>query len=394
MHRERVLSIALLLLMVVQLCAAGATALSLQDFNEDMKPTQYSDPPIEITGKSDFLANGFTGLGTNYSPFVLVQRNINAEGMGISIKNTDEYFIIMDCKIGSIDNNGVYLENVTNGRFENCEITGALNAVRVTEGTDIAFVNDTLTDSGTAMFFHTSTRILIEKCRIFGNGRGIASMALSSSVFRENKIFANHEYGIFLDDTTTNCIFYLNEIGWNRNIQDEQQRNAYDYGTNNLWHNSTILLGNKWADYNQLGSYHIMGNASSIDRYASLLTDTVKPKIDAPGNRVISETFVTTHLIWRAVDEYPFYFWIYREGKVGNRGYWTEEVITKSSVEINIGSFNYTLVVVDCAGNYAKATSFIIIAVNAFQGISPTEAILAAVLSVVFVGLVLVCMKR
>ena len=81
--------------------------------------------PISINGNGDFTSrNGVTGgSGTEEDPYIISNWKIRPiKRTGISISNTDAYFIVENCHIfGNRLNNpmGIWLLNVTNGKILN-----------------------------------------------------------------------------------------------------------------------------------------------------------------------------------------------------------------------------------------------------------------------------------
>ena len=79
--------------------------------------------PILIQGNNEFdAAHGVTGgSGSAEDPYIIENWAIRAStAHGIHIKNTNAYFVIRNCQVigGQDQYNGIYLENVQNGRIE------------------------------------------------------------------------------------------------------------------------------------------------------------------------------------------------------------------------------------------------------------------------------------
>jgi parallel beta-helix repeat protein len=93
------------------------------------KPTLYVEylphDRIYIVGNEDFTAvNGVTGgSGTESDPYIIENRVISASSAnGIDIRDTTAYFVVRNCVVanGGDTYNGICLNNVVNGRVENC----------------------------------------------------------------------------------------------------------------------------------------------------------------------------------------------------------------------------------------------------------------------------------
>jgi len=100
----------------------------LNDFSKNDMRSSKSSVPFLIDGNQGWVdfknAGNCTGEGTYSEPYVIKNLIINGSGSGIliEIKYSTVYFIIENCTLTN-GGNGIYLYNVTNGKFINNNIS-------------------------------------------------------------------------------------------------------------------------------------------------------------------------------------------------------------------------------------------------------------------------------
>ncbi|MEM4735626.1 MAG: NosD domain-containing protein [Candidatus Thorarchaeota archaeon] len=157
----------------------------------------------------------------------------------------------------------------------------------------------------------------------------------------------NLHYGIAIG-WSSGCVLYENRIGYNI------LKNARDDGSSNTWDDG-VSKGNYWSDYSGTGTYPIMGAAGSVDRYPNVL-DIRPPRIEGPPD--IEYEFGTVgHMIyWLPEDDHPGNYSIYRDGSLVASGQWNSSGITVGVSGLDVGTYNYTLLVFDAYSNWARDT--------------------------------------
>ncbi len=394
-RKSFIASVFLICLIVVQSVVILVTAVSSRQLVPPSSKSEYIIiDPITINQDYEFRNSYFTGSGTPNDPYVLSGVKIIGSDYCISISNTSVYIIIRRSFFISAGGNCISLYNVTNIRIEDSIIDQGSVGIISRNSSRVVFDNITCTNLVTGAILLQTDHVIVEDCSIYANQRGFILTNSSSTVLRNNRVFANREYGIYLDQSTVNCTVYANEIGWNREKDKEEVHNAFDDGEGNLWYNLSISLGNRWSDYNTTGDYRVEGEAASLDIYPLTLEDSTSPIIDSPQDIVISDTSVYYQIIWHPIEEYPYYYAIYREGKTLSDGYWDGNPIQIEIHDNQIGSYNYTIIVIDASGNTALDTVFSVVVFSLFKGVSIAQVIMASVLSVALVGLVIICIKR
>jgi len=215
----------------VDMWAGQATSINIHSATAPLAETNglKQRGPIRIIGDKGFTReNGVVaGSGTADDPYIIEGWEINAAGSiyGIYIRDTTAYFIIRNCKIYGAIRDGVHLENVTNGKIVNSNITN--------------------------------------------NFAGIFLDSSSNNVIEYNNIADNYE-GVHFLDSSNNVIAGNNFI--NNFIQ------VYSHYSNNTWDLGYPTGGNYWSDHtcrdqyrgpsqNEPGSDGICDKPYHFDRY-------------------------------------------------------------------------------------------------------------------------------
>jgi len=162
--------------------------------------TPHHDP-IYIDGNAGFTipdpVNG-GGSGTQDDPYIIENWDISAQNAnGIEIRNTTAHFIIRNCLVenGGYSYYGIYLDNVVNGKIENCTCDNNWDGIFL-----LNFSNNTLT----------------------------------------NNSCSNNYYGIELYSSNNNRIYH------NNFTNNATQANDSD---TNYWDDGYPSGGNYWSDY-------------------------------------------------------------------------------------------------------------------------------------------------
>jgi len=142
------------------------------------------DSPVVIDGNYWLGQNASSGYGNSTHPYIIENLIIDLTAYstdGITIINTDAYFIINNCEIYNGDSweYGISLDNVTNGKIMNC------HAYNNTYGINLNYVfNSTFTENNVS-------------------ANEISGFVVKYSVnntFTHNLMNDNGAYGIYLED--------------------------------------------------------------------------------------------------------------------------------------------------------------------------------------------------
>jgi parallel beta-helix repeat protein len=182
---------------------------------------------------------------------------------------------------------------------------------------------------------------------------GILLINSRQNTAHRNIVANSSEYGISLDEFTSNCLL------WDNHLATNAEGNAYDANGTNQWDNGTH--GNWYDDYtgsdlNQDGigdSPYSIGGGLVEDRYPLMnlvSPDISPPTLDSPAD--VTYTVGTTgHTItWRPNDVNPFWYQIFRDGVVIANATWDGTTITLEVDGLASGTYNYTIAVLDRLG--------------------------------------------
>ena len=91
-------------------------------------PALVESDPIDIGTNSDSVAGGWNGRGTPDDPYLLEGVMIQTYDSCLTIRNTTAHFVVRSCVfMGASVHSPVMLENVTNGRIENCSVVSLVS---------------------------------------------------------------------------------------------------------------------------------------------------------------------------------------------------------------------------------------------------------------------------
>ncbi len=213
-----------------------------------------------------------------------------------------------------------------------------------------AVVNNTISDNSRyGVFLRSSSNNIVVSSNISRNGDGVWLYNSSNNILTSNTISDNSEYGVYLYSSSNNRI-YLNILAWNGN-------NAYDAGSDNYW--NTTGIGNYWSDYNGTGVYVVGPSTGSVDYHPRTWIDTTPPTINHPSDIEYVEGAAGHSITWSPYDDYPASYEVYQNGTLIESHGWPGGSITIDTDGLSIGTYNYTIVVYDKSGNWAKDTVFV-----------------------------------
>lgn len=147
--------------------------------------------PIFINGDADFTTQatneGWPGDGTEGNPYIIEGYEIHPNLYGIEIRSTSVNFIIRDLRItNGFDNYcGIYFDNVTNGRIENCIIEDNQYGLILSSSSNNLIIGDKV---------------------LFNNHNGISLFNSSQNIISNNDVSSNHLKGIYLTGSNRNNI--------------------------------------------------------------------------------------------------------------------------------------------------------------------------------------------
>ena len=173
---------------------------------------------------------------------------------------------------------------------------------------------------------------------------GVWLSRASNTRLVNNTFSESPSYGVYCDSNSVNNRIYLNQFSHN------DGPNAYDEGTRNKWNSS--LMGNYWSDYSGSGAYHIPGPAGSIDYHPNGYVDTIPPEIDHPSDEEYNEGSLGHSITWSPVETNPSHYVVYQNGTEVGEGNWDGNPIIVSIDGLDLGVYNYTIIVYDIYTNW------------------------------------------
>ncbi|TFG04577.1 hypothetical protein EU538_12150 [Candidatus Thorarchaeota archaeon] len=92
-----------------------------------------------------------------------------------------------------------------------------------------------------------------------------------------------------------------------------------------------------------------------------VVNDTVAPLIDSPVDVLYVEGEVGNSISWNATDDYPQVYVLLQNGTMSGFNIWTGGSIQINVDGLSVGVYNYTLMVIDIAGNFACDSVFVFV---------------------------------
>ena len=166
-----------------------------------------ADPTVSVNGNAGFTPAGFSGTGAPGDPYILENKNIDASSAnGIDIENTDAYFVIKNCTVydGGSSFDGIYLENVTHGRIENCTVYNNTVGIYLYLSSNYNNITGNTAYNNTAgiVLSTSSNNSTLTSNTVYNNIAGIVLSTSCDNTLIGNTAHNNTLYGIFL---YTNC---------------------------------------------------------------------------------------------------------------------------------------------------------------------------------------------
>ena len=170
--------------------------------------------PIYIYDDDDFVSQGWPGGGTPGSPYRISGFNFTNDVDCIVIEDTTAHFVIEDCYIGAGINDGITLDNVTNGVIRDTFIGQKTYAVFIDDSTDCQVTNVTFIRSGYKVYLRYSVNIHVDHCTFEDvSGQGIWMEQDTGSVIEHNNL--SYQEILIWDSADTDIshnVIYHNEI--------------------------------------------------------------------------------------------------------------------------------------------------------------------------------------
>ena len=192
-------------------------------------PCPRTRPAILINGNGDFTAaNGVTGgSGTAADPYVIegwTVRPYTGPPAAVSVSNTTKPFVLRGLTVQCGSSVGILLDNVSDGRVEDCDVTCP----------------------STSLLVRSSRRVAVDGNRMAPYSVGIRA-ELSQEVSITGNTVSKGISGIELA-ATTGAVVSGNSLLFNDRFGDGPPQ-ASDDGGGNAWDAGYPAGGNYWTDY-------------------------------------------------------------------------------------------------------------------------------------------------
>ncbi|NHJ14927.1 MAG: right-handed parallel beta-helix repeat-containing protein [Candidatus Thorarchaeota archaeon] len=280
-------------ILVQQMCSLQPCNSANSNIGQRFSPAFMAAAPIEILSNSDFVSQGWPGVGTMENPYriegLLITSQIN--GACIRILNTDRFFKISNCILNpeTPGNDAIFFQGIVSGVVDNCAIGQADHGIWVLQS-DIVNITRTNLD-GSGIVVDTAGGVVVSECSVQNSpGDGITLVQASYGLIEKTFITSSAANGVAVElFSDYNCILN-NDIRLNTDAQisidSESSENvifgnnlwaggqcALDNGNLNGWDDG-VSLGNAYSDYGGSGPYTISGTAGSVDHYPTLASTT------------------------------------------------------------------------------------------------------------------------
>lgn len=310
---------------------------------------QVASDPIIITGNSDFVNLGFSGLGTEQNPYLIQGLSIIAASHLITISNTNAYFVIQDNFLQSTnspDYIGIQFENVVNGHIKSNVIMNVDQGIGVFLSNNIKIQNNTISEvnaagidifdfssnievvdnniqnsnDGILLFGSANNNAINNNTISFLSGTGIGIEGNNNQIIN-NEIYNTDSGGISVlgDNNTidTNRIYNIGQIGIsysgaensimgniiydsNRGIGVEQVKSKNQISNNEIFNNiEGIILGNSDNQNISFNKVYQNGIGMGIAGSSNILTSNELSsnmeagiRLDFANNNQITENMV------------------------------------------------------------------------------------------------------
>ena len=237
--------------------------------------------PIFIAGDENLTAWGFPGSGSLGEPFRIEGYNFTLNGTAISITNVSLHVLITGCWIqtaGDKTGNGIYFENVTSGRIENCTIMDKTYGIHLYDSDSCTIVDIEVTGTATyGVFFEASYDCIIDESYIHHTSNmGIMDEG-TRTIVSDTIIQHVSVNGIFSMGTNITVIGCEISYSGQRGIHNEAWYGVF--WDNEIYFNTWDGIFDRTSRYNTFSNNRIFGNGwdgicASFSRYETYTGNT------------------------------------------------------------------------------------------------------------------------
>jgi parallel beta-helix repeat protein len=319
-------------------------------------PSSIEHSKIAIGNNRDFPQQGWEGSGTSSDPYIIENLNISlSSDTCIFIYNVTAHFVIRNSYLSTSDEFAFDIQLIasSNGKVDNCTITGGGYGVSISASSGIEVANSTIYSTKSGISISNSELCVIRSNSIYGTNTGIRFYSSMNSTVADNEVYRAEDRGIVMDYWTAGNRIFYNHVGWNGpDGQPDHAFNAVDHGENNVW-DDNISRGNFWSEYEGSGVYAIEGTGEAFDRYPTYFNDTRAPILMNRAEDLVYEVGdKSSHFInWTAHDAHPYRYEIAKDNNIVQSGIWHLQSVRVDVGRLDEGVCNFTISFIDGSGN-------------------------------------------
>ncbi|MFX0113225.1 MAG: nitrous oxide reductase family maturation protein NosD [Candidatus Hodarchaeota archaeon] len=325
--------------------------------------TNSSESGIKLVGSNNTVS-GNTITNSGDDGIFLNDSNQNTVSGNTITNSGDDGIMLYESGHSTVTENtfmdsgysGILLQHSDNSTVcENMVTNSGGNGIKLLHSGNSTVCGNTVTNSsleGIWLFYSAQTTVSENTVTNNTHG-GIYLNASAQSTVCGNTVTNSSHFGISLDQTTSDCLLWGNTLSMNTkgNTLDSNGTNQWDNGTHGNWYDDYT-----GPDLNQDGvgdSPYSIGGGLAEDRYPLMNIvpqDTGPPTLDSPAD--VTYTVGTTgHTItWQPSDANPYWYQIFRDGVAIANTTWDGTAITLALDGLAVGTYNYTIVVLDRLG--------------------------------------------
>jgi len=206
------------------------------------------------------------------------------------------------------------------------------------------------------IFVVSSDYFVAFRNNVSGNSDGICLYYSNGATVVGNTILRNSRYGIIIWGPSSSNSLYWNLISHNG------MANAVDSGEDNLWDDG-FACGNHWGNYNDTQDYAVSGSAGSNDRFPN--STWPYPVITVPSSFECVHGLIGLNVVWNLTVPLSYFSYVVSNytilvnGTAVECSRWNGFEIDASLDGLQVGTYNFTLVIDDSFGN--RAISLVIV---------------------------------
>ncbi len=315
--------------------------VSVIDFGQQLS---IKADPFVINGNIALSNNATSGNGSAGNPYVIENYIIDASGFGtngLSIENTDVYFILRNCTITNAGSNmaGINLKNVTNAKIINNTVKSNSRGIFLDYSYNNTLTNNTATNNnfGIYLYYSDYNNLTLNAVNLNSGSEGILIHQSDYNNLINNTAKDNY-WGIYLMGSVNNVLinnsandnsfgFHLEESNYNNFTHNTANDNLYSgvylhfYGSgchnNRLTNNTLIRNGNYGIRIEESHDNVATHNEIEGSRYGIRIEDSTNNQLNnntihGKGMIMLGTTishFIQTITVDNMIDDRPIYYY-------------------------------------------------------------------------------------